>query len=387
MSVRTAYAGADIFDGQETHKNAALIVEGDSVVDIIPQDDVPADCEVARFEGGKIVPGLVDLQVNGGGGVMLNSDPTASAIRTITRAHASRGTTSLLATLITDKPDITKAAVDAAQEAFAKGVPGFIGLHLEGPHLALSRKGAHAGELIRPMTESDLRALEDLAQALPTLLVTVAPESVGSEQVARLAAAGAVVSLGHTDCTYEQAREQVASGARCATHLFNAMSQVKARDPGLVGAVVNLPDLSAGLIADGHHVAPENIQMILRSKRGPGRIFLVSDAMATTGSALTEFTLNGRRILRRQGRLTLEDGTLAGADLDLFSAMQFLQEALDLSPDEALRMASLYPAQVIGREGEVGTLRTGSRADFLWLDETQQIDRIFVNGNQTPKDG
>jgi N-acetylglucosamine-6-phosphate deacetylase len=387
MSARTAYAGADIFDGHETHKDAALVVEGGSVVDVIPQDDVAVDCEIVGFKGGKIVPGLVDLQVNGGGGVMLNSDPSVSAIRTITRAHASRGTTSLLATLITDRPDITQTAIDAAREAFAQDVPGFLGLHLEGPHLAFARKGAHAGELIRPMAESDLRALEDLAQELPTLLVTVAAESVGSEQIARLAAAGAIVSLGHTDCTYAQANERVASGARCATHLFNAMSQIKARDPGLVGAVINLPDLSAGLIADGHHVAPENIQMILKSKRGPGRLFLVSDAMATTGSALTEFTLNGRRILRRQGRLTLEDGTLAGADLDLFRAVQFLQDALDLNLDEALRMASLYPAQVVGRTGEVGTLRAGSRADFLWLDENRQIGSIFVNGNQTPADG
>jgi N-acetylglucosamine-6-phosphate deacetylase len=377
MTTPKAYLGADIFDGHDRHQGCALLIDAGRVAAIQPEADLPAGIERVALAGGLIAPGFVDLQVNGGGGVMLNNAPSVETIRTICKGHATGGTTALLPTLITDTPEITRAAIAATREALAEGVPGLLGLHLEGPHLSLARKGAHDPALIRPMEEADLRALEDLAAALPTLLVTVAPESVRPEQIARLARAGATVSIGHSDCGYASAVAAADSGARMVTHLFNAMSQLGNREPGVVGAALETPALWAGLIADGFHVDPAAIRVALRAKRAPGRIFLVSDSMATTGTDLDEFTLNGRRILRRGGRLTLEDGTLAGADLDLASAVRFMVGTIGLPVDEALRMATAYPAQLIGRDSEIGTLTPGGRADFVWLDDALNVQKTL----------
>ncbi len=386
MSEQTAYSGADIFDGHKSHAGASLLIRDGCVEGVLPAADLPLGCRHVAFEGGLIIPGLVDLQVNGGGGVMLNNAPGVDTIRIICDAHARRGTTALLPTLITDTPDVTRAAMDAAREAHAQNVPGMIGLHLEGPHLARSRKGAHSAELIRPMEEQDCRMLEELAAGLPGLLVTVAPESVTPEQTARLTKAGVSVSLGHSDCTCSEAMKLSDSGASCVTHLFNAMSQLTGREPGLVGAALNAGSLSAGLIADGYHVDPAAVRIAMQAKKRPGRIFLVSDAMAVTGTDLSEFFLNGRRILRRKGRLTLEDGTLAGADLDLFTAVLFMQRTMGLEFEEAVRMATVFPAAVLGRNHDLGNLKNGARADFVWLRGDGRIGHVYRRGDPVPPD-
>ena len=382
MSERIAFTGAEVFDGHTHRGQAALLIESDRVTDVVERADIPEGYAHVVMDGGTILPGLVDLQVNGGGGVMLNSRPDVEAIKTLCAAHAACGTSAILPTLITDTREVMHRAVEAAVEATRRAVPGMIGLHLEGPHLAVSRKGAHMADLIRPMDEDDLIFLEQTVGELPTLMVTLAPESVTEDQVARLTAAGMTVSLGHSDTSYAAARRLVGSGARCVTHLFNAMSQISSREPGLVGVALESPELSAGLIADGHHVSIETINIALRSKVGPGRIFLVSDAMAVTGTSLTEFTLNGRRILRGGGRLTLEDGTLAGADLYLLSAVDFICHRVGLTLEEGFRMASLYPAQVIGREGEFGALKPGARANFLWLDADGKLGCTYIDGRR-----
>ena len=240
-------------------------------------------------------PGFVDLQVNGGGGVMLNGQPDLAGIRAICAAHGRLGTAGLLPTLITDTPEVTRAAVAAGVAAAVDGVPGFLGLHLEGPHLDPRRKGAHDPALIRPMQAEDLAFLCAAAERLPALVVTVAPESATAEQVAALARAGAVVSLGHSDTGAAGARAAFAAGARMVTHLFNAMSQLGNREPGLVGAALDDERVRAGLIADGVHVDPVAMRLALAAKRGTDGIFLVTDAMAVAGTALREFTLNGRR--------------------------------------------------------------------------------------------
>lgn len=380
MSQKTALTGAEIFDGAQIRQGAALVLARGRVEAIVAQDDIPAGCRHVALTGGMIAPGLVDLQVNGGGGVLLNDAPTPETIATICAAHARSGTTALLPTLITDTPEMTHAAIAAALEAHARAIPGMAGLHLEGPHLSRARKGAHEAGLIRPMEEADCRALEEAARALPALLITVAPESVSPEQVARLSRAGAIVSLGHSDCSHDEAVTLAKHGATCVTHLFNAMSQLRGREPGLVGAALATGGLSAGLIADGFHVDPVAIRLALAAKTGPGRVFLVSDAMATIGTDLRAFTLNARRILREGGRLTLEDGTLAGADIDLLSAVGFMQHTIGLAPEEALRMATLYPARLLGRAGELGTLKPGARADFIWLEENGQLGGVWQEG-------
>ena len=379
-AIATAYTGAEIFDGLGRHQNTALVVRVGRNVDICHDTNLPLDIERQELDGGLLAPGLVDLQVNGGGGVMFNNAPAAETISTICEAHGRRGTTSLLPTLVSDTVKNTQAAIAAAREAIASNVPGMAGLHLEGPHLSITRKGAHDPALIRPMTEKDCRAMEELAAEIPSLLLTVAPESASPMQIGRLKAAGAVVSLGHTDCSFETAVKAAQSGAACATHLFNAMSQLGSREPGLVGAVLETGAMHAGVIADGFHSDAASIRIALRAKSGPGRIFLVSDSMATIGSEITEFTLNGRRILRSKGRLTLPDGKLAGADIDLISAVRFMVSRVGLEVDEALRMATFYPAQLLGRSAEIGTLRPNSRADFVHLNDDLQVIGVWRDG-------
>jgi len=376
----TAFIGARIFDGERCHEHAALFVEDNTVSGIAALDQLPTGTERVVLDGGILAPGFVDLQVNGGGGVMLNDHRDVEAIRTICAAHARFGTTALLATLITDTPEITAEAVAAGAEAARIDIPGFLGLHLEGPHLSIARKGAHDPKLIRPMTDADLAALIAARHGVPVLLATVAVESVSAEQVAALAQAGLIVSLGHTDTTHAAARARVEAGATVATHLFNAMSQIGNREPGLVGTVLDEGRLFAGLIADGIHVDPVSIGVALRAKRAPGRIFLVTDAMATIGTDMTEFTLNGRVIKRQGGRLTLEDGTLAGADLDMISAVRFMHREIGLDLGEALRMASLYPAQAARVDGRYGRLTQGSRADMVHLSDTLDVRGVWIGG-------
>ena len=383
----TAYVGAEIFNGHSRYRHSVLLVKGGRVAGIVPESEVPSGCDTVELDGGLITAGFVDLQVNGGGGKMLNNAPSVDTIRTICDAHLQFGTTSLLPTLITDTKEQTDAAISAAKLAISNGITGVIGMHLEGPHLSIARKGAHDPALIRTMQAEDCRQLCALANDLPSLLLTVAPESVTQTQITELSNSGAIVSLGHTDTDYQTACEVAVSGATCVTHLFNAMSQLGNREPGVVGATLDTKKLFAGLIADGIHVNPATIRVAIRAKQGAGRLFLVTDAMASLGTDRKEFTLNGRRILRRDGRLTLGDGTLAGADLDMISAVRFMVNEINLDIDEALRMASLYPAQLLKREGEIGSLVTGARADIAHLNEQLQILNVWRDNMRVTRSG
>jgi N-acetylglucosamine-6-phosphate deacetylase len=374
------FAAPEIFDGERSHAGVALAVAGGRVAAMPALSDVPPDAQLTRFGTGMIAPGFVDLQVNGGGGVMLNDAPSVDSIKRICAAHRQFGTTSLLATLITDTPEITRSALAAGIEAERTNVPGFAGLHIEGPHLSLARKGTHDPALIRPMSDDDLQELLEAKSHLRTLYVTIAPESVSLAQVAALASASVVVSLGHTDCTYETAMRYTDAGARCVTHLFNAMSQMGNREPGLVGAALARGELHCGLIADGYHVHRESMKAALRAKIGPGKVHLVSDAMSTVGSDIVSFVLNGRVIHRSAGQLTLADGTLAGADVDMNSCVRNAHGMLGVSMHEAVRMASTYPAQCIGRASEIGTLTTGAQADFLHLDRNLLVKTTHIGG-------
>lgn len=371
------YTAAQIFDGEDVHRACAVAVDNGLVTGIAPLSELPSGAPLTDLGEGFISPGFVDLQVNGGGGIMLNDDPSAEAIRTICAAHRPFGTTALLPTLITDTPANTAKAVAAALEAQRQGISGFAGLHLEGPHLDPRRHGAHDPKLIRPMDDDDLRGLLAAKEKLPTLLTTVAPESVTVDQISAMAKAGIIVSLGHTDCSYDTAMRCFDAGASMVTHLFNAMSQLGNREPGLVGAALERSSVWAGLIADGHHVHGASIRLAFKSKSGPGRIFLVTDAMATVGSGIQDFKLNGRRILRNSGRLTLDDGTLAGADIDMAASVATVRQLSGGSWIEALGMATSAPADAIGRAREFGRLKPGCRADFLQLSADGALLGVF----------
>ncbi len=374
----TVFTGAAVFDGDRLHEDAALVVEDGRITAIVPAAEAPDGARV-ELDGGTLAPGFIDIQVNGGAGILLNDKPDVEGIAAICAAHGRLGTTGLLPTLITDTPQATRATIEAGVTA-AGSVPGFLGLHLEGPHLDLRRKGAHDPRLIRPMTPDDLDMLCDAAARLPALVVTLAPASATAEQVAALVEARAIVSLGHSEATLAEARALFGAGARMVTHLFNAMSQLGNREPGLVGATLDDAGVSAGLIADGIHVAPESMRAALAAKRGTDSVFLVTDAMAPAGTDITEFTLNGRRILRRDGRLTLEDGTLAGADVDRPGVTRVMVRDVGLTLPEALRMATSAPAAALRATDLMGSLAPGLAADLVHLDADLALGGVWRGG-------
>ncbi|ETX14784.1 N-acetylglucosamine-6-phosphate deacetylase [Roseivivax halodurans JCM 10272] len=370
----TAYTGARIFDGTRLHDGLALVLSDGRVTALRPDTEI-RDLERVDLGGGILAPGLVDLQVNGGGGVMLNDHPDVRTLRVMAEAHGRLGSTTIVPTLITDTREVTLAAIDAIDAAIAEGVPGVGGLHLEGPHLDPAKAGAHDPALIRPMDDADLAMLVAAARRLPTLIVTLAPGAATPDQIGQLRDAGAIVSLGHSAASYEEAASAVAAGASMVTHLYNAMSQLGHRSPGLVGAALDR-DLWAGIIADGVHVHPAALRIAVVAK--PQRLFLVSDAMAVAGTDATRFTLNGREITRSDGRLTLEDGTLAGADLDLPRAMRMLLSA-GSRVENALALATSRPADAIGR-GDLGYLQPGSRGDMVHLSDDLDLRQVWRAG-------
>jgi len=385
MSGLTALAGARIFDSERWHDGSAVLIRDGAIAGIVRQSDLPADAAVQRLDGGMLVPGFIDAQVNGGGGVLLNDTPTAEAMDRIAAAHRAFGTCRLLPTLITTGTDTMRAALAAARAAGS----GVAGLHLEGPHLAPARKGVHDPGFMRRMTDADVEML--LAANVGRLLVTLAPEQVAPAQVRRLVDGGVVVSLGHSDATYEQAMALFEAGATGVTHLFNAMSPMQSRAAGMVGAALDAGAVWCGIIADGLHVATSMLGVALRAKRPPGRLFLVTDAMPTVGSTLTSFKL-GERTIERQSdqkgdRLTWTEsgGTpvLAGAHLDMASAVRFCVNALGVPLEEALRMASLYPAMFLRLDDKHGRLASGHVADIVHLGADLTVRQTWLGATSS----
>lgn len=355
------YTNGPIFDGETLHADAALEVAGGRIVALHRAAEAPPGLPAVDLGGEILAPGFVDLQVNGGGGVFLGDVSPGrepEALARMVSAHRALGTTTLLPTLITDMPETTRAVIAAVAEC---DLPEVAGLHLEGPHLDPRKAGAHDPALIRPMTGDDLALYRAAAQLL-RLKITLAPEAATEAQVAALTEAGVTVFLGHSDCEGGTAARFFAAGARGVTHLWNAMSPMTSRAPGLVGAALAHP-VASGLIADGLHVHPTTLRASLAAATGP--VFLVSDAMACAGTELASFALGGRVIHRDGGALRLADGTLAGADLDLRRAVQLIVREVGVPLARALAMATSVPARVLGIDA--GRLRPGAPADLVRL--------------------
>jgi len=366
-----------IFDGEKLHRDRLLITENGICQSIVARENCPPDIRIETFDDGMIGPGFVDLQVNGGGGVMFNHAPDQESLARISSAHLRLGATSILPTLISDTPEVTREAARAVVGALQDNMPGIIGLHLEGPHLSKEKKGAHDGKLLRPMSDADLAFLLELKKSIPILKLTFSPDQVTDKQIRVLSGAGLILSLGHTPATANDCRAAIEAGASCVTHLYNAMSQLTARDPGLVGEVLSQTGVNAGLIADGIHVDDRSMAIALRIKKGPGRIFLVSDSMATAGSDLNSFQLNDRTILRHENRLTLADGTLAGAHLALIDAVTRISRIMDCPFHEAYAMASSVPADVAGAGASIGYLKAGYPADFVLTGDDGLLQQVY----------
>jgi N-acetylglucosamine-6-phosphate deacetylase len=375
MSGLLAFVGGRLFDGARLHADRALVIDGDWVIGVVPHAEAPRDR--LDLAGALLAPGFVDWQVNGGGGVLFNDAPTPEGVLAIAQAHARFGVTAMTPTLITDRPGVTRAAGAAVAEALRRGSPGVVGVHFEGPHLAAARKGAHDAGLFRPMTAEDAAFLA--APGMGRVIATVAPEIVAPEEIRRLVRAGVRVSLGHSDASFETATGAFDAGACATTHLFNAMSPLAHRQPGLVGAALDHPRAAVGLIADGHHVHPAALRVALRAKP-PARLTLVTDAMPTVGAPGDRFRLGGREVVRAAGRLALADGTLAGSDLDMASAVRFMVQVVGAPVTLALRMATLNPARLLGVASERGSFHPGARADMVALDSDLRPIRVWIGG-------
>ena len=367
-----------VFDGHAWYAEAAVLIRDGRIVGLRSWGEVPPDWPQMRLQAGAfLAPGFIDLQVNGGGGVLLNDQPTADGMRVIARAHRRYGTTACLPTLITDTREQVRTAIAAARSI--GGRDGLLGLHLEGPFISPRRPGVHRPDRIAKPGARDLEELCELAGAGRSL-VTLAPECVPAGFVRTLTSSGVRISIGHSEAPAAAVMQAVADGATGVTHLFNAMPPLSARDPGIVGAALADRRLTAGLIVDGIHVDPVSVRAAFAAK-GPDRIALVTDAMPTVGTSLDRFELVGRTIKLADGRLTTEEGTLAGAHLDMASAVRNAVRLAQLPLEDALRAASLTPARFLGLDNERGALIPGARADLVALTEELEVVATWVDGS------
>jgi N-acetylglucosamine-6-phosphate deacetylase len=354
----------------------ALLLAGARIGAIVPADAIPPGCRTEDLLGHLLAPGFIDVQVNGGGGVLFNDAPTVAGIEAIGRAHRAFGTTGFLPTLITDDLPVMDQAMRAVEAAIDAGVPGVLGIHLEGPYLAPARCGVHDKNKFRVLDEAGVALLTSLRRG--RTLVTLAPEAVPSALILRLTDAGVIVALGHTDAPYALVREALAHGATGFTHLFNAMSSLASRAPGAVGAALE-SDAWCGLILDGHHVNPCVLRLALRT-RPAERFILVTDAMPSVGADRKDFSLQGRPITVRGGICRDAAGTLAGSDLDMASAVRNAAGMLGLALPAACAMASANPAAFLGLAGERGTLIPGMAADLVLLDADVRVIKTWIAG-------
>jgi N-acetylglucosamine-6-phosphate deacetylase len=374
----TALVNARVLGDAGFIEGAAVLIDGARIADVVVASDPRVRAaQVIGLDGCTLAPGYIDCQVNGGGGVLFNDAPTLDGIARIAAAHRRFGTTGLLPTLISDDAATMRAAIAAVREAIARNVPGILGIHLEGPFLAAQRKGIHDADKFRvpTMTDVDLVAAGDTGK----ILLTIAPEQVAPEVLRVLAARGVILSAGHTAATYAQTRGALDAGVCGFTHLFNAMSPLQSREPGVVGAALEDRVSWCGIIVDGHHVHPATLRVALAAKPR-GRIFLVTDAMPPVGADSEEFTLHGEAITCRDGKCTNADGVLAGSALDMASAVRNAIAMLGVSGDEALRMASTYPAAFLGLEKSLGRIAAGYVADLVALDSDFMVRHTWVGG-------
>lgn len=373
-----ALSGAMVFDGEALRDGLAVLVDGTVIADVVAEARVAAGVRRHKLAGGVLAPGFIDLQINGGGGVQFNAEPTAKGIRRIAEAHRRHGTTAFLPTIVTDAPDVVKRAIEAIAEVRAQGQPGVLGIHIEGPFIDVKRKGAHDARFIRRITGADVNELS--AAACGVMMLTVAPNCMAPQVIGQLTEAGIIVSLGHAEATAEEAQAALSAGARAFTHLFNAMSQLQGRAPGMVGAALADRNSFCSIIADGHHVRDTALRAAIAAKSFD-KVILISDAMASAAGGPDHFDLQGREVRRVDGRLQLEDGTLAGSDLTMEGAVRYCVKTLSVPLEDALRMASLNPATLIRREKDLGRIAPGYVANLVHLDDDLRVREIWIEGS------
>jgi N-acetylglucosamine-6-phosphate deacetylase len=356
----------------------AVVIQDGWIADIVTDEDSSLKgLAVHDLKGALLLPGFIDTQVNGGGGVLFNDDPSVGTIRRIAAAHRKFGTTGFLPTLISDDLGKVKRAIDAVGAAVKEGVPGVLGIHIEGPFLSPARKGVHDAAKFRTLDEAAFALLSSLKTA--KTLVTLAPEMTTPDMIARLAGAGVIVAAGHTNASYDTMREALAYGVTGFTHLFNAMSPLTGREPGVVGAALSDARSYCGVIVDGRHVHPDVLKLALKCKPHD-RFMLVTDALANVGTSLTTFKLQGATITIKDGVCMDENGTLAGSAMDMSRAVRNAMDLLGLDLHEAVTMASRAPASFLGVGDRYGEIAKGLRANFVAADDALNVRETWIDG-------
>ena len=367
-----------LFDGAQMRSGYDVIIDNKHVVEIVAASAAAAsDSDALDLGGQMLAPGLIDLQVNGGGGVLFNATPTLAGLQAIVTAHRATGTTACLPTLITDNREVMQNGIDAVAAAIAQDVPGILGIHLEGPHLNPEFRGVHEASFMRTLDADAFSLLTSLRTG--KTLLTVAPETMSVEMIKQLCDAGVIVFAGHSAASFDEARAALKAGLTGFTHLFNAMSPLTSRAPGMVGAALDDAHAFVGIIVDGHHVHPATIRIALRAKVR-GKVCLVTDAMPTVGASDTKFELHGKTIVAAEGRCVTEDGTLAGSNIGMIDAVRNAANFAGVDTLEALRMASAYPATALGLNDSLGHIRAGYRANLVALDENLRVMRTWIDG-------
>lgn len=358
-------------------RDVSVVVEDGYIVAVLPGDTATSTASTIDLQGGYLVPGFIDTQVNGGGDVLFNDEPTVGGLRRMATAHRRFGTTGMMPTLISDDVTVMQRAIGAVREAITQGVPGILGIHLEGPYLAEARKGVHDPHKFHTPDARELDLVASLG--VGRTMVTLAPERFAPDTLRALTERGVLVCAGHTAASYEQLREAFAAGVRGVTHLFNAMTPMGSREPGGVGAALEDPDCWCGIIVDGYHVHDASLRIAIAAKPR-GRMMLVTDAMPPVGGEGDTFSLYGVPMNYRNGMCTTADGTLAGSALDMATAVRNTVERIGLPLEEACRMASTYPAEFLGLGGELGRIAPGYRADVVVLDAGLRVQGSWIAG-------
>jgi N-acetylglucosamine-6-phosphate deacetylase len=379
--MKTVLRNARILAGDEFRDDLAVVIEAGRITALL-SDAAPqlgtAD-EQVDLGGGWLLPGFIDAQVNGGGGVLFNNTPDVESLRMLAAAHRRFGTTGLLPTLISDDVQVMRSAIDATRSAIAQGVPGVLGIHLEGPYIAPARKGTHDANKFRVPDAEEIALAASLDNGVT--LLTLAPERVPLESIRALVERGVIVAAGHTAATYEEARAGLDAGIRGFTHLYNAMSPLTGREPGAVGAALEDRDSWVGIIADGVHVHPASLRVALAAKPR-GKVMLVTDAMPPVGADSPSYELYGEVITAVDGVVRNAAGSLAGSALDMATAVRNAVQLLGLPLEEAARMASRYPAQFLNLDDRLGEIAEGYQADLVLLDDALQVRSTWIAGQR-----
>jgi N-acetylglucosamine-6-phosphate deacetylase len=375
----TALVNGRVLVARRFVEGMAVVIDGAMIAGVLEASSLPTSVDRYDLNGGLLVPGFIDTQVNGGGGALFNDAPSVETIRTIGEAHRKFGTTGFLPTLISDDLHVIRAGIEAVESAIAEGVPGVLGIHIEGPFLNEQRKGIHDADKIRELDEDGFAVLTSARSG--RTLVTMAPECTTPDMIARLVDAGLIVSAGHSDATYGQMKAAIGAGLSGVTHLFNAMSQLTSREPGVVGAALEDDAVWCGIIVDGHHVDAATLKLALRCKPHD-KIMLVTDAMPSVGTDADSFALQGKQIFVEDGACRDDRGRLAGSHLDMASAVRNAVRTLDLPIETAAYMASGFPAAFLGLAHERGAIARGYFADIALLDDNLTVGETWVGGRR-----